>query len=138
LLYLLCLWIIAIFKECMLKDRNSHCLYNHKLYFNDSKLYQMWKRLPNVAIFTMFSIFYLKAKLTAKTIRVTWYLYKMLFSHRHHTLLIMGCKVSSFPWCNIFFYKSVCSKIGTLIVYIIISCILMTQNGIRCGKGCQM
>ena len=34
--------------------------------------------------------------------------------------------------------KSVCSKIGTLIVYIIISCILMTQNGIRSGKGCQM
>ena len=33
--------------------------------------------------------------------------------------------------------KSVCSKVGTPIVYIIISCILMTQNCIRCGKGCQ-
>ena len=34
----------------------------------------------------------------SKTIRVTWYLGKMLFSHRHHTLLIMVCKVSGFSW----------------------------------------
>ena len=26
-LYLLCSWIIAIFKECLIKSRNSHCLY---------------------------------------------------------------------------------------------------------------
>ena len=32
--YLLCSWIIAIFKECLIKSRNSHCLYAHKLFFN--------------------------------------------------------------------------------------------------------
>jgi hypothetical protein len=34
----------------------------------------------------------------SKTIRVTWYLYKMMFSHRHLTRLIMGGKVSGFVW----------------------------------------
>ena len=43
--YLLCSWIIAIFKEGMLKDRNSHSLFSHKLYFNASKLYQKLKKL---------------------------------------------------------------------------------------------
>ena len=33
-IYLPCSWIIAIFKECLIKSRNSHCLYAHKLYFN--------------------------------------------------------------------------------------------------------
>ena len=47
-LYLLCHWIIAIFKECMIKGRNFHCLFAHKLYFNASKLYQKWKKLQNV------------------------------------------------------------------------------------------
>ena len=28
-LYLLCSWIIAIFKECLIKSRNSHCLYRY-------------------------------------------------------------------------------------------------------------
>jgi hypothetical protein len=36
----------------------------------------------------------LETKNELKTaIRVIWYLYKMSFSHRHHTLLIIGCKV---------------------------------------------
>jgi len=35
-LYLLFSWIIAIFKECMIKGRNSHYLYCHKLDFNAS------------------------------------------------------------------------------------------------------
>ena len=30
-LYLLCSWIIAIFKECMIKSRNSHCLYRYQV-----------------------------------------------------------------------------------------------------------
>jgi hypothetical protein len=30
-LYLLCSWIIAIFKECLIKCRNSHCLYRYQL-----------------------------------------------------------------------------------------------------------
>ena len=47
-LYLLCSWIIAIFKGCMIKGRQSHCLYVHKLYYNDSKLYRKWKMLQNV------------------------------------------------------------------------------------------
>ena len=25
-------WIIAIFKECLIKSRNSHCLYAHKVF----------------------------------------------------------------------------------------------------------
>ena len=47
-LYLLCSWIIAIFKEGLIKSRNSHCLYAHKLYFNAWKLFQKWKKLQNV------------------------------------------------------------------------------------------
>jgi len=47
-LYLLCSWIIAIFKECMIKSRSSHCLYIDKFYFNASKLCQKWKKLQNV------------------------------------------------------------------------------------------
>ena len=33
------MWIIAISKECVNKDRNTHCIYIyiHKLYFNASK-----------------------------------------------------------------------------------------------------
>ena len=30
-LYLLCSWIIAIFKECLIKSRNSHCLYRYQV-----------------------------------------------------------------------------------------------------------
>jgi uncharacterized membrane protein len=30
-LYLLCRWIIAIFKECLIKSRNSHCLYRYQV-----------------------------------------------------------------------------------------------------------
>ena len=41
-------WIITIFKECLIKSRNSHCLYAHKLYFNAWKLFQKWKKLQNV------------------------------------------------------------------------------------------
>ena len=47
-IYLPCSWIIATFKECLIKSRNSHCLYAHKLYFNASKLFQKWKKLQNV------------------------------------------------------------------------------------------
>jgi hypothetical protein len=47
-LYLLCSWIIAIFKECLIKSRNSHCLYAHKLYCDALKLFQKWKKLQNV------------------------------------------------------------------------------------------
>ena len=60
-LYLLCIWIyifnIAIFKKCMIKVKNSHCLYVHKLYFNDSKLYQKWKKLQNSTSDGLFSTF---------------------------------------------------------------------------------
>ena len=31
-----------------IKDRNSHSLYAHKLYFNACKLYLKWKKLQNV------------------------------------------------------------------------------------------
>ena len=31
-----------------IKDRNSHSLYAHKLYFNARKLYLKWKKLQNV------------------------------------------------------------------------------------------
>jgi hypothetical protein len=65
-----------------------------------------------------------------KTIRVTWYLYKMMFSHRNLTRLIMGGKVSGF--------KRVWSKVGTLTVYMLISCILMPKNCYRSGKSCKM
>jgi hypothetical protein len=37
--------------------------------------------------------------------RVTWYLYKMMFSHRHLTRLIMGGKVSGFVWFYIIFIE---------------------------------
>ena len=48
-LFVICSWIIAIFKECLIKSRNSHCLYAHKLlYFNVWKLFQKWKKLHNV------------------------------------------------------------------------------------------
>ena len=30
-LYLLCSWIIAIFKECLIKSRDSHCLYRYQV-----------------------------------------------------------------------------------------------------------
>ena len=30
-LYLLCSWIIAIFKECLNKSRNYHCLYRYQV-----------------------------------------------------------------------------------------------------------
>ena len=30
-LYLLCSCIIAIFKECLIKSRNSHCLYRYQV-----------------------------------------------------------------------------------------------------------
>ena len=30
-LYLLCSWIIAMFKECLIKSRNSHCLYRYQV-----------------------------------------------------------------------------------------------------------
>jgi cytochrome c biogenesis factor len=30
-LYLLCIWIIAIFKECLNKSRNSQCLYGYQV-----------------------------------------------------------------------------------------------------------
>jgi hypothetical protein len=30
-LYLLCSWIIAIFKECLNKSRNSHCVYRYQV-----------------------------------------------------------------------------------------------------------
>ena len=33
-LFAICTWIIAIFKECMIKGRNSHCLHIHKFYLN--------------------------------------------------------------------------------------------------------
>ena len=58
-LYLLCSWIIAIFKECMIKSRSSHCLYIDKFYFNASKLCQKWKRLQNVPHIYNVSIFYI-------------------------------------------------------------------------------
>jgi hypothetical protein len=29
--FLLCSWIIAIFKECLIKSRNSHCLYRYQV-----------------------------------------------------------------------------------------------------------
>jgi hypothetical protein len=34
LFYMLCSWIIAIFKEWFINGRNCHYLYAHKLYFN--------------------------------------------------------------------------------------------------------
>ena len=40
--------LFAIFKECLIKSRNSHCLYAHKLYCNAWKLFQKWKKLQNV------------------------------------------------------------------------------------------
>ena len=50
--------------------------------------------------------------------------------------------------CNVFFIcyavgllqysKSVWSKVGTLTVYMLISCILMPENCFRSGKGCTM
>ena len=41
----------------------------------------------------------------SKTIRVTWYLYKMMFSHRHLTRLIMSGKVSGFVRFHIIFIE---------------------------------
>ena len=55
--FLLYSWIIAIFKECMIKGRNSHCLYAHKLYCNALKLNQNWKSCKMCAILTIFSSF---------------------------------------------------------------------------------
>ena len=47
--------IFAIFQKCMIKSKNSHCLYLRKLHFNASKLYQNWKKLANVChIFNVF------------------------------------------------------------------------------------
>jgi hypothetical protein len=50
--------------------------------------------------------------------------------------------------CNVFFIchavgllqysKSVWSKVRTLTVYMLISCILMPENCFRSGKGCKM
>ena len=40
------LFAIEIFKECMIKSRNSNCLYNYKLSFNASKCYR--KNLPSL------------------------------------------------------------------------------------------
>jgi hypothetical protein len=50
--------------------------------------------------------------------------------------------------CNVFFIcyavgllqysKSVWSKVGTLTVYMLISCILMPENCFRSGKSCKM
>ena len=54
--YLLCSWIIAIFKMCMIKGRNSHCLFIHKLYVNASKLYQKWEMLQNVCHIYCFQV----------------------------------------------------------------------------------
>ena len=34
--------------------------------------------------------------------------------------------------------KSVCSKVGTLTVYMLISCILMPENCFRSGKSCKL
>ena len=34
-------------KECMIKDRNTHCFHIYKLHFGSSTLYQKWKKLPN-------------------------------------------------------------------------------------------
>ena len=56
-LYLLCSWIIAIFKACLITGRNSHCLYAYKLYFNAWKLYQKWKKLQNVCYNYFFSMY---------------------------------------------------------------------------------
>jgi hypothetical protein len=44
----------------------------------------------------------------SKTIRVTCYLYKMMFEHRHLTRLIMGGKVSGFVWFHIIFIEFRC------------------------------
>jgi hypothetical protein len=51
-----------------------------------------------------------------------------MFSHRHLKRLIMSGKVSGF------YSKSVWSKVGTLTVYMLISCILMPENCFRSGK----
>jgi membrane protein required for beta-lactamase induction len=54
----------------------------------------------------------------------------------------------SYRTCNVFFIcyavgllqysKSVWSKVGTLTVYMLISCILMPKNCFRSGKSCKM
>ena len=49
----------------------------------------------------------LENKNESKTITVTWYLCQILFSHRHHTRLIISCKVSGFSWFNIIFFYSI-------------------------------
>ena len=33
---------------CNKEGRLFHCLFSHKMYFNASKLFQKWKKLPNV------------------------------------------------------------------------------------------
>ena len=89
--YFICSQIIVIFKECMRKGRNSYCLFSHKLYINASKLYQKWKKLPNVChiynVFTFRDTFSYISKLNnviywkclAYTINIMYYLFLQLF-----------------------------------------------------------
>ena len=81
--YLLCSWIIAIFKMCMIKGRNSHCLFIHKLYFNASKLYQKWEMLQNVCHIYCFQVqmylFYI-----SKLNNAIYMLGVTSLDHKHH------------------------------------------------------
>ena len=55
--FLLCRWIIAIFKECMIKGSKSQSLYIYILDFNASKLFHKWKKLSNAVCHFFLNIF---------------------------------------------------------------------------------
>jgi hypothetical protein len=86
-----CSWIIAIFKECLIKSRNSHCLYAHKLYFNAWKLFQKWKRLQNVRhIQNVFKFWGICSTFLSE---ITLYIYicreYLAYSINHHVVLFI-------------------------------------------------
>jgi hypothetical protein len=115
-LYLLCSWIIAIFKGCMIKGRQSHCLYVHKLYYNDSKLYRKWKMLQNVRYIYNVSNFRCPFSTFSKIMTI---LSKVTLTNANSTqtvmyfFLLMLCKVSTcktfWRWAVVF--STVCRHI---------------------------
>jgi hypothetical protein len=91
----------------------------------------------------------------SKTIRVTWYLYKMMFSHWHLTRIIMGGKVSGFVWFHIIFLEfrsfvlnnkilkinstAWCwwNRLGTRGIYIALFNFKMLKRYLRTWKHCE-
>jgi hypothetical protein len=110
----------------------------HKFVLNESKLWEK-NQQDVVKIFYMWMLCITLKERNTKRFVQNWHSSKSP-SQNGHAFFYRTCNVFCICYAVglLQYSKSVWSKVGTLTVYMLISCILMPENCFRSGKSCNM